>query len=360
MAEIPFHPLALTFDELVDELSRRYGRGEYHARAMFRTLYRELQPRVWASEEMAMSGHLQQRIREDTIVSPGAIVDRCEKDGVIKFITRLDDGEEIESVILPMMTHRTICVSSQVGCRMGCRFCETAKMGLRRQLRADEIVGQLFNARREFGGDIRNVVFMGMGEPFDNFSRVVQAIRVMNDQRGLDIALRYITVSTVGRIKGIRRLAALSMPQLKLAVSLNAPNDMLRSELMPVNRASPMAALQEALRDFPLKKNDDIMVAYVLIPGVNNRPVHAAELAAYLAPLRVKVNLIPFNPGPAGPYRAPTEAELSAFGELLKRARVQVQQRSTRGRELMAACGQLGAQRRPDRYAAYAAGYGDG
>jgi 23S rRNA (adenine2503-C2)-methyltransferase len=224
-------------------------------------------------------------------------------------------------------------------------------MGLRRQLGVAEIVGQLFNARRVYGTDIRNVVFMGMGEPLDNFGNVVQAIRVLSDQRGLNVALRHITVSTVGLADGIRRLAAAGMPLLKLAVSLNAAGDAVRSQLMPVNRATPLAALRQALMDYPLRKGFSLMVAYVLIPGVNDSAADAAALAAFLAPLAAKVNLIPFNPGTDAPYRAPTEGEMATFRDRLVTARVQVQPRSTLGRDLMAACGQLGACRRPDRFA---------
>ena len=284
------------------------------------------------------------------MVSPGTLVDRREQDGVVKFITRLDDGEEIESVVLPMKTHRTLCVSSQVGCRMGCRFCETAKMGLRRQLTAAEIVGQLFNARRRYGEGIRNVVFMGMGEPFDNFDHVMQAVRVLNDQRGLDVALRYITISTVGRLDGIRRLAAMKMPLLKLAVSLNAARDGLRSRLMPVNTSAPLTDLQQALKEFPLRPDHTLMVAYVLIPGINDSPGDATALAEFLKPLAAKVNLIPFNPGTGSPFQAPGDDDIEKFRGRLVAARVQVQARSTRGRDLMAACGQLGALRRPDRF----------
>jgi 23S rRNA (adenine2503-C2)-methyltransferase len=351
MNDTPLDILSLTHAEAAAAFSRHFGKGVFHATAAFRELYRNMNPAYWESKAFQRSPGLARTVARETVVAPGDIVDQRDNHGVIKFITRLVDGEEIESVILPMRTHRTICVSSQVGCRMGCLFCETAKMGLRRQLSAGEIVGQVFNARRVYGGDIRNVVFMGMGEPFDNFDNVLQAICVLNDQRGLDIALRFITVSTVGRVDGIRRLAEMNLPLLKLAVSLNAANDALRSHLMPVNRAAPLSELQRALREYPLRADASLMMAYVLIPGVNDTPGDVAALVDFLRPLSAKVNLIPLNPGTDAPYRAPDDREIMAFRDRLVAARVQVQARSTRGRDLMAACGQLGALRRPDRFA---------
>jgi 23S rRNA (adenine2503-C2)-methyltransferase len=225
---------------------------------------------------------------------------------------------------------------------MGCRFCETARLGLLRHLTVEEIVGQVYQARKQFGACIRNVVFMGMGEPFDNFDAVIQAVRVLSDQRGLDIAQRYITISTAGRVDGIQKLTALGMPHLKLAVSLNAPNDDLRSRLMPINQAADLARLQEVLLTYPLKKGYEIMIAYVLIPGVNDGPACARQLAHWLAPLAAKVNLIPLNPGTSTAFRPPVDMELDAFRDCLIDYGVNVQKRAPRGRGLMAACGQLG------------------
>jgi 23S rRNA (adenine2503-C2)-methyltransferase len=333
-----------TFGELVDAFRVRYGKGRFHAAALFRELYGRMNADVTRSPDIAASHVFADRLRQDLVVDTGDVVDTLEKDGVTKFATRLADGALIESVVLPMETHHTVCVSSQVGCRMNCRFCETGKLGLRRQLAVHEIVGQVYAARKRFGPTLRNVVFMGMGEPFDNFDNVMRAVRVINDQRGLDIALRHITVSTVGLVDGIRTLAALDMPLLKLAVSLNAPNDRIRSDLMPVNRAHSMPELKQALMAYPMKKGNTIMVAYVLIPGVNDDPAHAEELAAYLAPLPAKVNLIPFNPGPDTPYRSPDETEVASFRDRLIARGVNIQRRSTKGRDLMAACGQLGSR----------------
>jgi 23S rRNA (adenine2503-C2)-methyltransferase len=272
---------------------------------------------------------------------------RQQVDGaLVKFVQRAEDGLEIESVIVPMQRRgkswSTLCVSSQIGCARGCTFCETGQMGLLRQLSASEIVGQVVAARQTFGADIRNVVFMGMGEPLDNLDAVIQAIRVLGDRRGLSIGKPRIRISTVGRVDGIRRLAALGWRRINLAISLNAPNDDIRSQIMPINRLEPMAVLREALLAYPLRNCQFFMVEYVLIPQVNDRPEHAIELAEFLRPVRCCVNVIPYNPQSGPAYGAPTERKVVTFVEAVRRAGQYCKRRITKGRDQMAACGQLG------------------
>ncbi len=332
-----------TYADLTEELGRRYGKGAYHAAAVYRRLYREMNTDVAGSEELADSREFATRLAADIETDTGQVTFQEERDQVVKFITRLADGLKVESVVLSMVHHKTVCVSSQAGCRMGCRFCETGKNGLSRNLAVAEIVGQVYTARKKFGPDVRNVVFMGMGEPFDNYDNVLKAIDVISDQRGLNVARRRITVSTAGLAEGIRKFGSAGPPLVKLAISLNASNDRVRSELMPVNRSLPMGRLREMLMAYPLKKKYFFLIAYVQIPGVNDRPEHAAELARYLKPLPSKVNLIPFNPGTDSPYCTPTDKEIERFRDLLIERRVNIQRRSTKGREHMAACGQLGS-----------------
>jgi len=334
--------LELTYDDLADHFKVRYQKGSTLAAALYREFYKNLHPEAWTAEPVGRSPGLIDRLKRDLVFSPGTVIEEVRQEGVVKFVTALSDGCRIESVVLPLQTHQTLCVSSQAGCRMGCRFCETARMGLVRQLTVEEIVGQVYVARTRYGPGIRNVVFMGMGEPLDNFDAVIQAIRVLSDQRGLDIAQKYITLSTVGRIDGLRKLATLNLPHLKLAVSLNTADDDLRSRLMPVNRKNPLAALQKVLSHYPLKKGYEIMIAYVLIPGVNDGEACIRKLVDWLSPLRVKVNLIPFNPGTDTRFKAPTENEVERFRDRLIDLKVNVQRRHSRGRDLMAACGQLG------------------
>ncbi len=336
--------LELTYEDLVAVVSDRYGKGPFLAKALYGEFYKNLKSDAWRTEAARNSRGLRDRLRQDWCFSPGQVKDDIHEDGLAKFVTELVDGNRVESVILPLKTHQTVCISSQAGCGMGCRFCETGKLGLARSLSVEEMVGQVYQARQKFGRPIRNVVFMGMGEPFDNFENVVQAVRVLSDQRGLDIAQRRITLSTAGRIDGIEKLAALNMPNLNLTVSLNAPNDELRRKLMPIHDRGSLPLLQKTLMAYPLKKGKVLNVAYVLISCVNDKSEHAQQLAEWLKPLRARVNLIPFNPVKDSFFQPPSRADVNLFRETLIELRVNVQKRVPRGRELMAACGQLGAQ----------------
>jgi 23S rRNA (adenine2503-C2)-methyltransferase len=319
------HPLGLTFDEW----RRRGGHpvASAQTRAEFRRLFAADPPGDPAAEPLPV--FLSRRDGE-----------------LVKFIQRRPDGLEIESVLIPMRRGgsrwTSLCVSSQVGCGRGCTFCETAQLGLLRQLPAWQIVGQLVAARRHFGADVRNVVFMGMGEPFDNFEEVVAAVRVVTDPVGLSLGMSRITISTVGRIDGIRRLSALGWRRINLAVSLNAPNDEIRSRIMPINRTEPMAELRAALLEYPLRSCQFFMIEYVLIAGVNDEPEHARELADYLRPLKCCVNVIPYNPRLDSPFRTPDESAVARFLTALREAGQFCKRRVTQGRDFMAACGQLG------------------
>jgi len=264
----------------------------------------------------------------------------------VKFCQRAADGCEIEAVIVPMgarqNTWRTLCVSSQVGCARGCTFCQTARMGLLRNLTVEEILGQVWAARLALGADVRNLVFMGMGEPMDNLDNVIESIRRLHDDKEHQIPRRRVTVSTVGKCAGIYRLASMGWRRLNLAVSLNAPNDEIRSRLMPINRTEPMAALREAIRAYPVRAGGHVLIEYVLLRGVNDRPEHARELAAYLHGLRTCVNLIPWNPCEGMVFETPSDAEVEEFQRILMAAGQLAFRRNTKGRSAMAACGQLG------------------
>ena len=300
--------------------------------------------------------------------TPGAlplppVARRAEHDGVQKFCLALPERGatrplETESVIIPMRSYHgrhwhTLCVSSQVGCRMGCTFCETARMGLLRNLTAAEMVAQFLVARDLLAGDgtrpggIRNIVFMGMGEPLDNVDAVVQAIRVLAEPHGLNVPHARITVSTAGRIDGLRRLADLNWPRLRLAISLNAPTDELRNRLMPVNKAMPLAELRRTLLAYPLARRGRFLIEYVLLRGVNDSPADARAVAAWCRGLPCIVNLIPYNPQRDPAYEAPAESAVARFAAELRTHEVFVKRRLTHGRDLMSACGQLGNPGRP-------------
>jgi 23S rRNA (adenine2503-C2)-methyltransferase len=338
-AAVEFNPAGGTMTTPQDPLGRTFD--EYRAWAS----------RSTSSDNVGLSARYRRLMltgedggAERATVSPPA---RCERDGeVVKFVLRLPEGLETESVIVPMWRGgsrwTSLCVSSQVGCAMGCTFCETAQMGLLRNLSPGQIVGQVVAARRYFSAPVRNVVFMGMGEPMDNFDNVAQAIRVLTDRRGLSLGMGRITLSTVGRTAGIRRLAALGWRRINLAVSLNAPNDEIRSRIMPINRAEPMAELRRALQEYPLRRCQFLMIEYVLIPGINDAREHAREVAAFLRGIPCCVNVIPYNPRRESPWPAPDAAAVSSFLGWLRDEGQFSKLRLTKGRASMAACGQLG------------------
>jgi 23S rRNA (adenine2503-C2)-methyltransferase len=333
---------ALTCAELAGELSRRYGKGFYHAAALTREIFKKGNTSLAGVPELSRSPSLALQLAEDLRLPACRIIAR-QQDEVIKFASALADGHLIESVIIPARGRTTLCVSSQVGCRMGCRFCVTGGMGWVRNLTADEIVWQVHAARFELGHRIDNIVFMGMGEPLDNFDQVIQAVRVMSDQRGLDLAHRHITISTAGHAEGIGKLAAMNWQQLRLAVSLNAADNELRSSLMPINHKYPLERLRNELLAFPLGKGGIIFIEYVLLAGINDGRDHARELARYLDGLPVRVNVIGYNGGSAAPYATPPPERVRRFCGWLADHKIFVRLRQSRGQGIMAACGQLGA-----------------
>ncbi|RJR44946.1 MAG: 23S rRNA (adenine(2503)-C(2))-methyltransferase RlmN [Desulfobacteraceae bacterium] len=334
---------ASTCEEVADEMSRRYGKGLYHAAALYRSIFKKGGGSFTETVEFSRSPSLATQIARDLCLPSCRIVATVEDEGVMKFASELADGRVIESVIIPAQGRTTLCVSSQVGCRMGCRFCSTGEMGYVRDLTVEEIVWQVYAARFEMDRRVDNIVFMGMGEPLDNPENLARAIRVMGDQRGLDIPPSHITVSTAGHADGIRKLAALNIPNLRLAVSLNASNDELRTGIMPINKKYPLSRLKQELLAFPIGKDGVIFVEYVLLKGVNDSREDAGELARYLKGLRVRVNVIAYNPSISNMYTAPSRESVERFCGWLVEERLFVRPRRSRGQAIMAACGQLGS-----------------
>ena len=335
----------LTCREVVAAARTRLSRGHGAASAIYRTAMREGR---FAPEQHGLGSEASTAFRQCFRLGwpevASTVREETEAGTTVKAVLRLRDGLPCESVLLPMGPARTtLCISSQVGCKMGCVFCETGRMGLLRNLSAAEIVGQLLVMRHALGMPVRNVVFMGMGEALDNFDAVVQALRVLTDSAGLSIAQERITVCTVGRIEGIRKLSAAGFKRLNLSVSLNAPDDTLRADLMPVARKSSLAELQRALGEYRPRRNFALGVNYCLLPGINDAREHAAGIARFCAPLsRVMVNVIPYNPGSVPLTHPPTEAEIDRFIGYLRDEGLPVRRRITKGRSVMAACGQLG------------------
>jgi 23S rRNA (adenine2503-C2)-methyltransferase len=267
-------------------------------------------------------------------------------DGTEKFLFRLADGHRVEGVMIPDQNRRTLCVSTQVGCGMNCRFCCTGRSGLVRNLRVSEIVGQVLvvQATRLDERPLSHIVLMGMGEPLANYEATVQAVRVLLDPWGFDFSGRKITLSTCGLVPGIERLAKEGLG-INLAVSLNAADDATRSRLMPINEKYPLGELMQTLRRFPLPVRRRLTVEYVLIRGVNDSQKDAAALARLLRGIRCKINLIPFNPvpgsRPGSPYEAPSRDRIEAFQNLLLGEKYTALLRESRGADIAAACGQL-------------------
>ena len=260
-----------------------------------------------------------------------------------KFLWKLADGAHIESVIIRNEGRTTACISSQVGCKRGCGFCRTASMGFVRNLLAGEIDDQLIRMRfilRENGEDISNIVFMGMGEPLDNFDELARAITVINLETGLCIGLRKITVSTSGHAPGIRLLSD-RFSKVGLAISLNAPNDDLRSRLMPINRRWPLDTLIESARYYHNATKRRVTFEYILIDGVNDSPRHAKQLLDICRRVPSKVNLIAFNEFEGCSYRQPGEGLIEEFQRILFAGNVTAMIRKSKGSDILAACGQL-------------------
>jgi 23S rRNA (adenine2503-C2)-methyltransferase len=334
--------LSMTYNQIVEEMKISYGKGAFFAAALYREVFKKGNRTFSTAPEFVASEALAKKLTA-TVTIPSFKIVACRKNdgGVTKFAITLGDGNIIETVILPVHNRTTVCVSSQVGCAMGCTMCQTGATGFVRNLSVDEIIAQIFAARFELNLHIDNIVFMGMGEPFDNFDNVLQAVWVLSDQRGFAISPRAITVSTAGIIPGIRKLAAMNMPTLRFAVSINAADNDLRSKLMPINKRYPLADLKEALQTLPLGRDGVIFVEYVLISGINDSVEMALKLVAYLQDLKVRVNVIVFNESDSLPYTSPTPEQVKLFCTILTENHLFVRIRQSLGREICAACGQL-------------------
>jgi len=323
------------------------GMGEkpFRARQLMKWIYRRAEGEVESMTDLGKD--FRRRLAAVAeIRAPEVILDQRSADGTRKWLLRLESGQAIEMVFIPEPGRGTLCISSQVGCTMDCTFCSTAQQGFNRNLDTAEIVGQVWLANRELGyspdGDrvITNVVFMGMGEPLANYRNVVPAAEVMMDDLGLDLSRRRVTISTSGLVPQMIRIA--DETNVALAVSLHAPNDELRNELVPINRRHPIADLLDACWHYVEKQNArGVTFEYVMLDGVNDRPEHARQLVKLLRGRPAKVNLIPFNPFPGTRYRRSSEEAIVRFRDLLIKGGVIATIRRTRGDDIDAACGQL-------------------
>ncbi len=333
--------LSLSHQAYADAIVQRLGRGRQHAIHLYEEFFRNgtCQGRHPAFLNAQL---LLQEIVEATDWQLAEVSNKKEEGETQKFLMQTADRLDVESVIIPMQAGGTLCISSQVGCKMGCAFCETGKMGLLRHLTPTEIVSQVYLARHQLGAAIRNIVFMGMGEPFDNFDAVMQAVEVLTDPHGFGFGRRHLTISTSGVVEGIERMAAMRGSAPNLAVSLNAPNDLLRNQLMPVNRHAPLSRLRQAMENYCQQTGRQILVAYVLMAGINDKISDADELAQFLRGLDIKINLIPYNAQSRDRFAASTLETQQAFWKRLREHGYCTLLRTTKGSSIMAACGQLG------------------
>lgn len=326
----------------VERLVRDLGWSRYRAQQILRWLYRK---RVRRIEEMtdlsqAERAHLSVVARIGRFEAPEIL---RSADGSRKILARLEDGLVVESVLIPEAGRLTLCLSTQVGCTLDCCFCLTGAMGLKRNLKAHEIVDQVLTAQDllERGESLTNLVLMGMGEPLANLDAVSEAVaRLTNPSWGLGVSARRITVSTAGLAPRLKDAAALGV---NLAVSLNATTNALRDRLMPaVNRLYPLETLLAACRDCPLPPRRKLTFEYVVLAGVNDAEQDARRLTKLLNGIRCKVNLIPFNAFPGSEFRPPEEAVVQRFQAVLQRAGLDAFIRKSKGRDVLGACGQLG------------------
>ena len=333
--------LALTSQELMD-LVKKLGWPEFRTHQILQWIYQRRVREIGSMSNLSKKDRESLQTVADIRRTQAPTVLRSE-DGTRKLLFSLENGVAIESVLIPDGTRLTLCISTQIGCTVDCRFCLTGQMGLKRNLKAHEIVEQVMAAQDLLSQDerISSLVFMGMGEPLANLDAVKDSVeRLTNPNWGMAIPARRITISTAGiapRLTGIAELG------VNLAISLNAASNEQRSYLMPlVNKLHPLAELLEACRTYPLPPGRRLTFEYVLLAGENDSPEDAKRLTHLLRGIRCKINLIPFNEFPGSPFRRPSDSAIQEFQSILRQAHYDVFLRKSRGRDILGACGQLG------------------
>jgi 23S rRNA (adenine2503-C2)-methyltransferase len=339
--------LGFTQDEL-REFMGALGEKPYRARQLFQAINRR---RITSFDRITDLPKTLRRILDQHAVVTFTEIENVfqSSDGTRRFLLRLGDGAEVESVFMPEQRRDTICISSQVGCPLACGFCMTGVIGLKRNMTAGEMVSQVVIVLNQVYGEgvevprRTNIVMMGMGEPLLNYDQVMKAVQVMAEQEGLAIAPRRVTLSTAGIVPRIYDLAKEDV-RPRLAISLTASNDELRNKLFPINRKYPLSELIEACRSYPLGDRERLTFEYVMLDGVNDSDRHARELVRLLAGVRAKVNLIPHNPAPELPYGSSPMDRIAGFQSILTASGLPSFIRRPRGQDISAACGQLAAR----------------
>ena len=320
-------------------LMKELGQPAFRAKQIFHWLHQKLVTEFSAMTDQPKA--LLAKLEEGYYIAAPAIVRRQQsKDGTVKYLFALADGNCIETVIMRYHYGVTACVSSQVGCRMGCRFCASTQAGRVRNLEAGEIAGQIYAAQKDIGERISHIVLMGIGEPLDNFDNVMDFLSIISSPDGVNIGMRNISLSTCGIVPMIDKLAEKKL-QLTLSISLHAPNDAMRSGMMPVNDAYPVAQLIAACRRYQQTTGRRVSFEYSMVRGVNDSPATAKELAALIRGMGAHVNLIPINPVDGSPYSATDAENVKRFQTLLTDLGVNATVRRRLGSDINAACGQL-------------------
>jgi len=339
-------------DYTLEELKKKFeelGLQPYRAKQVFRWLYKKFTDDF---EKMTdLSKEHRKLLRDKFAFHPLELLEKVESPDATKYLFKTGDGHILETVLIKERDHYTLCVSSQIGCAVGCSFCATALDGLKRNLTTAEILDQYLLVQKDLGeGKIRNVVFMGMGEPLANYENVRKAVEVMVSPEGLDLSKRRVTISTSGIIASLKKMAQDPLlREVNLAVSLNAVNQKKRESLMPLTRTNTLKELMEVLKSFPLPRYRRITLEYVLIKGVNDSVSDAEKLAKLIGKhkKRFKVNLIPYNPDPNLPYERPSLTDIMRFQKVLWRHGISNFVRFSKGVEVFGACGQLRVRREP-------------
>ena len=329
---------SLTREELSAYISE-LGEPAFRSKQIFRWLHRG----VTSFDEMTdLPKSLKERLEREAFITTLRIYKRfCSQiDDTVKYLFELQDGNIIETVAMKYHHGYSLCISSQVGCRMGCSFCQSTKNGLVRSLTAGEILDQILKVQQDLDIRITNIVMMGIGEPLDNFDHVIRFLKNVNDPEGINIGYRHISLSTCGLVPGIQKLAELELP-ITLSISLHGTSDEIRSRIMPVNRKYNLEKLLGACRDYQAKTGRRISFEYSVIAGVNDRYEDAKRLAALLKGLLCHVNLIPVNPIESGEYRPPSRKNVLSFQDALTKLGLNATIRRTLGGDISASCGQL-------------------
>jgi 23S rRNA (adenine2503-C2)-methyltransferase len=330
----------LSRDEIT-QVCAELCQAPYRAQQVWHWLYHRYAENFSAMKNIP--GKLRAELDERFLIEPFVAIQRQDENGAgstEKVLLRLADGECIEMVFIPAKGRTTLCVSSQVGCKYKCAFCASGQSGFRRNLETGEMVGEVVYAARQLGAAPSHVVFMGIGEPFDNYDNVLKAVRIMNDSDGLSIGARKITISTCGIIPGIERLAGEGL-QVELSVSLHASDNALRSQLMPANKIYPLPDLLAVCRQYAEKTGRIVTFEYTLIKDVKDSKEQAVQLARLIAPLHCRVNLIMLSAVAEFKGEAPPAETAKMFVNTLKRARINATVRASKGGHINAACGQL-------------------